>query len=93
VDKFQVVFSPHAARDLDGFSDAVCAKIVRALRVLDENPFPKGKIIRKIRGKGGDYYRLRVDTYRVFYMVEGNRIVVLHILHKKDVGRYIKKLS
>lgn len=93
MDEFQVVLSPHAAKDLDGFSDAVCTKIVRALQVLHENPFPRGKIIKKIRGTDADYYRLRVDKYRVFYMIEGGRVVILHILHKKDVGRYLKNLN
>jgi len=72
---------------------AACTKIVRALQVLHKNPFPRGKIIKKIRGTDADYYRLRVDKYRLFYMVEGGRIVVLHILHKKDAGRYIKNLN
>ncbi len=93
MDKFQVVLSPRAVKDLDSLSNIVCAKIVRAIQALRTNPFPKGKTIRKIRGTVGDYYRLRVDKYRVCYIVEGNRAVVLHVLNKKDVGRYLKRLN
>jgi len=93
VDKFQIVLSPPAIKDLDGFSDSVCGKIVRALQILKDNPFPRGKAIKKIKGTNSDYYRLRVDKCRVFYLLEGNRAVVLRILNKKDVERFIRNLN
>jgi mRNA interferase RelE/StbE len=93
MDKFQIVLSPHAIKDFDGFSDGVCGKIVRTLQILKDNPFPRGKAIKKIKGTNSDYYRLRVDKYRVFYMIEGNRAIVLRILNKKDVERFIRNLS
>jgi len=34
-----------------------------------------------------------VDKYRVFYMIEGNRAIVLRILNKKDVERFIRNLN
>jgi len=93
VDKFYSVLSPHAVKDLDGFSDTVCTKIAGAIKVLEENPFPRGKLIKKIKGKRSDYYRLRVDKYRVFYMIEGSKVVVLKILSKKDADRFISNLN
>lgn len=88
--KFQAILSPPAVKDLDHFSDGVCKKIVRALQVLEDNPFPRGKLIKKIKGTKIDFYRLRVDTYRVFYIIEETRAVVLRVLNKKDTGRFIK---
>ena len=93
MDKFQIILSPHAVKDLDSFSDSVCGKIVSALQTLRDNPFPKGKRIKKIHGTKTNYYRLRVDKYRVFYMLEGDRAVVLRILGKKDVERLIRNLN
>lgn len=93
MDKFQIVLSPHAIKDLDCFSDAVCGKVARALVALKANPFPRGKLIKKVKGKNSDYYRLRVDKYRVFYVIEGNRAVVLRILSKKDVERFLRNLN
>jgi mRNA interferase RelE/StbE len=93
VDKFQIVLSPPAMKDLDGFGDGVCGKIVRALQTLRDNPFPKGKAIKKIKGTGSDYYRLRVDKYRVFYMIKDNRAIILRFLNKKDVERFIRNLN
>ncbi len=93
MDNFHIVLSPNAGKDLDSFSDSVCEKIVRALQTVKDNPFQRGKLIRKIRGTTSDYYRLRVDKYRVFYMIEGNRAVILRILSKKDVERFIGNLD
>ena len=93
MDRFQIVLSPGAGKDLDSFSDSVCEKLVRALRTLKDNPFPRGKLIKKIRGTNAVYYRIRVDKYRVFYMLEGNRAVILRILSKKDVERFIRNLN
>lgn len=93
MDKFQIILSPKAVKDIDAFSDTVCAKVTTAMGVLAENPFPRGKLIKKIKGTSSDYYRLRVDKYRVFYFIEGNKVVVLRALSKKDAGRFISNLN
>jgi len=93
VDKFRVILSPHATKDLDGFSDAICKKIVYALKTLAESPFPRGRLIKKLKGKSADFYRLRVDKYRVFYVIESGRVVILRVLSKKDAERYIRNLN
>lgn len=93
MDKFKLVLSPKAVKDLDSFSDSICTRIIDAMKVLKENPFPREKLIKKIKGKKSDFYRLRVDKYRVFYMVEGNKVVVLRVLSKKDTERFIRYLN
>lgn len=93
MDKFEVILSPRAARDMDGFSDTVCKKIAYAIKTLTESPFPKGKLIKKLKGKNADFYRLRADKYRVFYVIESGRVVVLRVLTKKDAERYIRNLN
>jgi mRNA interferase RelE/StbE len=93
VDKFRIVLSPRAIRDLDAFSDVVCGKIVRAFRTLEENPFPRGKQIKKLKGKSADYYRLRVDKYRAFYSIQDNNVVILAVLGKKNAERFIRNMD
>jgi len=93
VDKFEVILSPRAAKDLDGFSDTACKKIAYALRTLAESPFPRGKLIKKIKGKDADFYKLRVDKHRVFYVIESGKVVLLRGLSKKDAQRYIHNLN
>ena len=93
MDKFQIVLSSKAAKDLDTFNDAICKRLTSGMKILEENPFQRGKLIKKIKGTSSDYYRLRVDKYRIFYFIDGNRIVILRVLSKKDVGRFISNLN
>lgn len=93
VDSFRLVLSPHAAKDLDALSDTVFKRIAKAMRVLEENPFPRGKLVKKLKGKKSNFYRLRAEKYRVFYTIKGEQVVVLRVLGKKDAGRYIQGLS
>ena len=93
MDKFRLVLSPRAVKDLDRFTDAICTKIIGAMKALEENPFPRGKLVKKIRGTEAAYYRLRVDKYRVFYMLDTRTVVVLRILSKKDAEKFIHTLN
>ncbi|MCL5022234.1 MAG: type II toxin-antitoxin system RelE/ParE family toxin [Nitrospirae bacterium] len=93
VDKFGVILSPYATKDMDGFSDSVCGKIARVLEALAGNPFQRGNLIKKIKGKNADFFRLRADRYRVFYVIEAGKVVVQRVLGKKDAERYIRKVD
>ena len=92
MDKFVVKLSPTATRDLDGFEDDVVRMVLDALSVLKENPLPRGKLIKKIKGKKSTFYRLRVNKYRVVYSIEGTEVVLLKVISKKDADKYIKNL-
>ena len=50
-------------------------------------------MVKKIRGTESAYYRLRLDKYRVFYMLEAHTVVVLRILNKKDAEKFIHTLN
>ncbi len=84
MDKFEVILSPHATRDMDDFSATACSKIAKSLKALAENPFPRGKLIKKIKGKSADFYRLRADKYRAFYVIESGKVVVLRGTRRED---------
>jgi len=92
MDRFKIELSPSASRDLDDLEMGVVTKVLSDLRLLEENPFPRGKLIKKIKGKRTSFYRLRIDKYRVFYEIKHLKIVVLRIISKKEADRYIKKL-
>jgi len=92
VDKFILKLSLTATRDLDRLEDEVVRMVLNALPVLHENPFPRGKLIKKIKGKRSTFYRLRVDKYRVFYSIEGSNVVILKVIGKKDADKFIKNL-
>jgi mRNA interferase RelE/StbE len=92
MDKFKVELSPAASRDLDGLEMGIVTTVLSILRILEENPFPKGKLIKKIKGKKAAFYRLRIDKFRVFYEIQHMKIIILRIISKKEADRYIKKL-
>jgi len=92
MDRFRIELSPAASRDLDDLEIEVVTKVLSDLKILEENPFPRGKVIKKIKGKKTAFYRLRIDKFRVFFEIQHVRIVILRILSKKEVDRYIKRL-
>jgi mRNA interferase RelE/StbE len=89
--RFSIELSPAASRDLDDLEMGTVTKVFSDLRILEENPFPKGKLIKKIKGKKTTFYRLRVDKFRVFYEIQHTNIVILRILSKKEADRFIKR--
>jgi mRNA interferase RelE/StbE len=92
MDKFKVELSPSGSRDLDDLEMGTITKILSDLKILEENPFPKGKLIKKIKGKKTSFYRLRIDKFRIFYEIQRMKIIILRIITKKEADRYIKKL-
>ena len=93
MDEFSLILTPKAVKDLDASSDRICMKIADSMKELRENPFPRGKLIRKIKGSRSAFYRLRIDKYRVFYMIEADKVVILRILSKKDAEKFIRSLN
>ncbi len=93
METFKIILSPKAQKDLDSLSDNTCVKISKEISILKDNPFPKGKLIKKLKGKRSDYYRLRIDKYRVFYLIDKRYVVILRILSKKDTEKFIKSLN
>jgi mRNA interferase RelE/StbE len=92
MDRFKIELSPAASRDLNDLEIEVVKKVFSDLKILEENPFPRGKLIKKIKGKKTSFYRLRIDKFRVFYEVQHMKIIILRIISKKEADRYIKKL-
>ena len=45
------------------------------------------KALRKISGDK-NYYRIRLGAYRIGFEHEGNQLVFIRVLHRKDIYRY-----
>ena len=90
--RFSIELSPAASRDLDDLEIEIVAKVLRDRRILEENPFLRGKLIKKIKGKKTAFYRLRVDKFRIFYEIQPGKVVILRVLSKKESDRFIKRL-
>jgi mRNA interferase RelE/StbE len=91
MDRFKIELSPAASRDLDDLEMGIVTKVLSDLRILEENPFPRGKLIKKIKGKTTSFHRLRIDKFRVFFEIQHMKIVILRILSKKEADRFINK--
>ncbi len=92
MDKFKIELSLAASRDLDNLEMEIVTRVLSDLKVLEERPFPRGKFIKKIKGKKTSFYRLRIDKFRVFFEIQHIKIVILRILSKKEADRFIKRL-
>ena len=92
MDKFKIELSPAASRDLDDLEMGTATKVLSDLKSLENNPFPRGKLIKKIKDKKTSFYRLRIDKFRVFFEIQHMKIVILRILSKKAADRYIGRL-
>lgn len=92
MDKFKIELSPAAARDLDDLEIGLVTTVLSDLRILEEDPFPKGKLIKKIKGKKTSFCRLRIDKFRVFFEMQQMNIIILRILNRKEADRFIRRL-
>ena len=92
MDRFRIELAPAASRDLDGLEMGIVKKVLSDLKILRENPFPRGKLIKKIKGKKTAFYRLRIDKFRVFFEILPMKVVILRILDKKEADRFIKRV-
>ena len=70
---------------------ALLKKLDRAIIGLAENPAPVN--CKQLVGEDPPLYRVRVGDYRILYHVDGDVLVVLvvHIGHRKDVYRFLKR--
>ena len=84
--RYQIDLTRAARRALGSLPRKVQKQIDRQILALAKNPYPPGS--KKLRGAEG-LHRLRVGNYRVLYIVEADRlvIVIVTIGHRRDVYR------
>ena len=74
--------------DLPKINKDIKLRIKKAIEErLMSDPLKYGKPLRKsLKG----YWKLRVGDYRVVYKIEGSNIIVLAIIHRKEVYKDVK---
>jgi mRNA interferase RelE/StbE len=75
-----------AQKALDTMDAALRGRMIRALRLLEDDPRHAGVI--KLSGPD-DFYRVRVGAWRIVYAIRDRELVVIviRIAHRREVYR------
>jgi len=81
---YKLSFKKSVEKDLRRIDRKEIPKILSAVEMLQEDPFPHGS--RKLVGSDNTY-RIRIGDYRAIYFVAQDirEVVVQRIAHRKDV--------
>ena len=93
-EKFDVLFSGSVQRDIQDLEAEDALRLVKDIKsYLEKSPLPFGKTrIKKLSGFKPPLYRLRSGHFRAYYRIISRDVVILAITHKKDSGKYLRKL-
>lgn len=83
---FQIAETKNFQKLIEKIDKKIYEKIVsNAYPQLRSNPF-FGTNIKKLKGNFEGYYRYRIGNYRLFYLVEGDKVlvVVTHLSHRQS---------
>ena len=81
--EYTIEFKPKAIKDLDSLQPDSAKRIVEKVSRLSQNLEGDVKRLTSFTPE----YRLRVGDYRVLFEVEGNRVIVYRVRHRRDVYR------
>lgn len=81
--EYTIEFKPKAIKDLDSLQPDIAKRIIEKVSRLSQNLEGDVKRLTNFTPE----YRLRVGDYRVLFEVEGNRVVVYRVRHRRDVYR------
>jgi len=84
---YVVEFSPAARRQLRKLDPPTLKRILRRVEKLEKQPRPKSA--KKLQGATDPLYRVREGDYRIVYLIEDDRLIVLviRIGHRSEVYR------
>ena len=86
MDSYKVEFTKSAKKALDRIPNTVRNQLTVKIYSLKDNPRPDG--CKKLKGEE-DLYRIRVGDYRVVYLIQDGKliVVVVKVGHRRDVYR------
>ena len=78
---FSIIWDERAYRELEKLESIIAKRIAKKVDELSENPYSKDII----KLKGGEGFRLRVGDYRVIFLIEESKIIILKVGHRKHI--------
>lgn len=85
----KVGFRESFAKDLKGIKDKALLKKMKEVVEAVEKADALSDVanLKKLKG-GGNYFRLRVGDYRLGVALEGDTVVFVRFLNRKDIYKY-----
>lgn len=80
---YRIELKPLAIKDLDDLTKDVAGRILDKTETLRDNLSGN---VKKLTNYAPEF-RLRVGDYRVLFEVEGDKIIVYRVKHRKDAYR------
>ncbi len=80
---YHVELKPAAIKDLKNIPQKEVSRIIAGLESLEDDMKGNVKRLTNVTPE----YRMRSGTYRALFEVEGDRIIVYRIKHRKDIYR------
>jgi mRNA interferase RelE/StbE len=83
---YEIVFKKSAAKELKALPQKVQQKIIDAVQLLAINPYTELLQIKKMKG-AENLYRLRIQDYRLIYVIENKhiKVTVIKMGHRKEI--------
>ncbi len=81
---YEIVFTRRATKDISKLERKVKERIGDALKRYSEDPL---NYAREMVDPSLGSYRFRVGDYRVIFDLEGHKLIVLRIGHRKEIYR------
>lgn len=83
---YEIVFKKSAAKELQSLPQKIQQKILDAVQLLSLNPYTELLQIKKMRGTDS-LYRVRIQDYRVIYLIENQiiKVTIIKIGHRKEI--------
>ena len=81
--RYELVISNRFRRDLRRLDAEIHRRILSALEGLLQNPYRGSRLTNVRIGQ----WRLRVGDYRIRYDVEGTRVLLYRVRHRRDIYR------
>jgi mRNA interferase RelE/StbE len=82
--KYELLYTKRAARDISRLDQATKERLRTTLVQYAQSPFDYAK---KMVDPALGTYRFRIGEYKVIFDVEGNKIVVLRVGHRRKIYR------
>jgi mRNA interferase RelE/StbE len=77
---YEIEFKPQALKDLRAIDKGEARRIIEKIKVMENDLAGDVKRLTNFTPE----YRLRVGNYRVLFEVEGGKVVIYRVRHRRD---------